>query len=187
MAKERLSKLQKWILRTAFERGHISAGDDIGKYILRRELVAHWLYENCESYRWGNYGDWKEEAVKILPKFNAALTRSIKNLHDKGLVRTFSISRPDLVIWALGSGIRQAKLSRGLMRLQGADTTEEDKMIDFYESAKKARKEGRWDLREIKADDRGQSTQAISFTDKGEQLTLLLTLPKTRKFNNKEK
>jgi hypothetical protein len=186
---QRLSKLQRWILKTTLEKGTDSSEDNVGVYIPRKHLITHWLNENCKAR-----GKWKEEANKIRPKFNVSLTRSIENLHEKELIRTFSISRPDLLLtgelglaWKMDA--QNAKLSRGLKRLQkqgSADTTKEDKAIATYEAAKKARKEGRFELREINSGDRYSSVQAIALTSKGKQLGLMLTLPETPKVSNKE-
>ena len=194
MTEQRLSKLQQWILKTTLEKGTDSSEDDVGVYVLRKHLITHWLNENCKARRWGEYGKWKEESDKIRPKFNVSLTRSIENLHKKELIRTFSISRPDLLLtgelglaWKMDA--QNAKLSRGLKRLQkqgSVDTTKEDEAIATYEAAKKARKEGRFELREINAGDRYSSVQAIALTSKGKQLALMLTSLETQKVSNKE-
>lgn len=190
----RLSKLQQWILKTTLKKGFDSSEDGIGMYIPRKHLIAHWLNENCKARRRGEYGKWKEESDKIRPKFNVSLTRSIKNLHKKELIRTFSISRPDFLLtgdlglaWRMDA--QNAKLSRGLKLLQNqgsADTTKEDEAIGAYLAAKKARKEGRFDLKEIKTGDKYSNIQAIALTSKGKQLGLMLTSPETPKVSNKE-
>jgi hypothetical protein len=190
VAGRRLSQLQQWILKTTFEKGFDSSGDDVGKFILRNHLIFHWLNENWK----GKPGeDWKW-IHEVRPKFNVSLTRSIKNLHEKELIRTFSISKPDLFLtgefglaWKMD--VQSAKLSRGLKLLQNqgsADTTKEDDTIAAYQAAKEAQKEGRFELKEIKADDKHSSVQAIALTGKGRELTLMLTLPETQKINNKE-
>ena len=190
MAGRRLSQLQQWILKTTFEKGFDSS-DDIGKYILRQQLIIHWLNENDKDIPQDQQWKWHH---KNRPKFNVSLTRSIKNLHEKELIRTFSISRPDFLLTgelglAWKTDAQNAKLSRGLKRLQkqgSVDTTKEDEAIATYEAAKKARKEGRFELREINAGDRYSSVQAIALTSKGKQLALMLTSPETPKVSNKE-
>lgn len=76
-------------------------------------------------------------------------------------------------------------MSRGLKHFSGVDTTEEDKFIEAFKGAKQAKKEGRFNLTEIKADDKDSSVQAIALTGKGKELALMLTLPETQKVNNK--
>jgi hypothetical protein len=181
LAAQRLSKLQRWILKTTLEKGTDSSEDGIGVYILRKHLITHWLNENCKARE------------KIRPKFNVSLTRSIENLHKKGLIRTFSISRPDLLLTgdlglAWKTDAQNAKFSRGLKRLQNltADTSKEDEAIASYQAAKEARKERRFELKEINPEDKFSSVQAIALTGKGRQLGLMLTLPETQKVSNKE-
>jgi hypothetical protein len=193
LAGQRLSKLQQWILKTTLEKGTNSSEDDVGVYIPRKHLITHWLNENCKAKRWGEYGKWKTESDKIRPKLNVSLTRSIENLHKKELIRTFSISRPDLLLTgdlglAWKTDAQNAKFSRGLKRLQNrtADTSKEDEAIASYQAAKEARKERRFELKEINADDGYSSVQAIALTSKGKQLALMLTSPETPKVSNKE-
>ena len=184
---ERLSRLQKWVLKTTLEKGfEPSAGDDFEKYIPRKHLIRHWLNENCKSKRMVDYCNWLKESATIRPKFNVSLTRSIKNLREKGFIRIFRIDTPDLIIWAFRDAARQAVLSRGMSRLAGADTTEEDKIINTYQAAKEARKVGGFRLTEIKVDDEFKhSVQAIALTDKGRQSALMLTSHGCGEINNK--
>jgi hypothetical protein len=193
LTQQRLSKLQQWILKTTLKKGTDSSEDGIGMYIPRKHLITHWLSENCKARRWGEYGKWKEESDKIRPKFNVSLTRSIKNLHKKELIRTFSISRPDFLLTgelglAWKTDAQNAKFSRGLKLLQNrtADTSKEDEAIAAYQAVKKARKERRFELKEINVGDRYSNVQAIALTSKGKQLALTLTSPETPKVSNKE-
>jgi hypothetical protein len=73
-----------------------------------------------------------------------------------------------------------------LQKHGSADTTKEDEAIATYDAAKKARKEGRFELREINAGDRYSSVQAIALTSKGKQLALMLTSVGLAKVSNKE-
>jgi DNA-binding MarR family transcriptional regulator len=138
LREERLSELQRWILKTIRERGSDS---QIGRYIYRRELlrsltVARSSEVNNKEYR-------KQRAAA-----NASLTRSIKSLHAKGLVKLFAAYRARSYFRTdLGRAERadalQASQSMVMKQLDAlakgasADISVEDAVIGQYESKRR--------------------------------------------------
>ena len=158
MAKERLSKLQRWILKTALEKG--GRGEEIGIYIFRKHLTYYWFSDK--------YGGEKAEN-----SFNVALTRSIRNLFTKGFIRIFRIDQtPELLLRiGLKQDAQMAKMRHTMKVLAGdKDTAQEDEIISSYEKAKESRKNranGMVPFEELTSV--SGTVQIISLTEKGEK------------------
>ena len=147
MAEKRLSKLQRWILKTTLNKDLCSTEDNIiqGSFsISRKGLAGCWLRENCKD-------TWTQDDMRrVRAKLEVSLTRSIINLRRKGLVRTFTFERPAFFLLLLRPDFRSAKIQRALKKLSGADTSQEDQIIEQYESMRQASREGKVNLIEIK-------------------------------------
>jgi hypothetical protein len=147
MTQQRLSKLQRWILQTTLTKGQLINPPDIlqGLFVIpRKTLAGCWLRENYKD-------TWTQDDMRrARTKLEVSLTRSIVNLHRKGLVRTFKIERPAFFLWLLRPDFRSAKSERPLKKLSGADTSQEDQIIEQYESLRQASREGKVNLIEIK-------------------------------------
>jgi hypothetical protein len=158
MAKERLSKLQGWILKTTIERGGRS--EDIGIYIFRKHLVY---------YRFPD----KNGGEKMENSFNVALTRSIRNLFTKGFIRIFKIDQtPELLLRiGLKQDAQTAKMRRTMKVIAGEkDTDQEDETISLYEKAKESRKNRKNGMVQFEELTSASGTiQIISLTEKGER------------------
>ena len=94
MGKARLSKLQRWILKTALANGSTIPMEDEEKIeglILRRYLVIRWfgLYNLPDSPGPKTYMERRIRYEKEAKKFNASLSRSLCNLRSKGLIHTY--------------------------------------------------------------------------------------------------
>jgi hypothetical protein len=151
-----------------------------GIMLLRRHLLELWRRERYPSIS-------QAERSGAREKFNVSLTRSILNLRDKGLIRTFGIDRPDLELWMFKDAARSAMLSAGLKRMAGQDTTEEDEITRRYKLAREAKRKGYARFREVKPDDQhARSIQAVGLTAKGKEVALMLTLAETGKVSNKD-
>jgi hypothetical protein len=150
LTEERLSELQRWILETIRERG---ADGQIGRYIYRRDLLRSLTV--ARSSEVNNKESRKREAAA-----NASLTRSIRRLHARGLVRLFAAYRARSYFGTdLGRAERadalQASQSTVMKQLDAlakgasADTSVEDAVIRKYESKRRLAREGAIIPREI--------------------------------------
>ena len=156
MAKERISKLQKWILKTTLEKGE-KMYEDIGICIQRK----HFLYFYFLN---------KNNTQKTRNKFNVSLSRSIRNLFKKGFIRIFNFERPDLLLRiGFGYEAKMAKLQGALKVLAGQENKEEEQVVDTYERLKEAKREGMVRFRELKSPEEGM-IQAVSLTKKGREI-----------------
>lgn len=100
MAKERLSKLQRWILAESYKLNVLHDGSVVGDkssgFYKRRDSRASfdgdlaynyfevWIYENYYGFR-NQYGD----GFSQTPEYNGAhvtVSRSVRNLEEKGLI-----------------------------------------------------------------------------------------------------
>ena len=101
MAKERLSKLQKWILSESYKLNILHDGSVVGiatsGYYKRRHKPAsfdgdlayqyfeRWIYENYYGFR-----IWHGSGISATPEYNRAhvtVHRTVKNMEQKGLIR----------------------------------------------------------------------------------------------------
>jgi hypothetical protein len=178
---QRLSKLQRWILKTIQERG---TDAEIGRYIFRRELVRSFFAQSSGVNN-------KEVRKRQAAKANVSLTRSIKNLHAKGLVKIFVAYRTRYYFrTGLGKAQRvdasRAKHLRAMKRLEAyvkhvpADTSEEDAVLSEYKLRKHMARDGAIIPREITGapDDfdmmdlefsRALRIQIVALTEKGKR------------------
>jgi hypothetical protein len=99
MAKERLSKLQKWILSESYKLNILHDGSVVGRescgYFLRGpdykvwsefayQYFECWIYEKYYGFR-----HWHGDGFSQMPEYNKAhvtVHRSVKNLEKKGLI-----------------------------------------------------------------------------------------------------
>lgn len=81
MAKERLSKLQKWILNRAIEnfkeRCEKEGRDKGTPYVYREEIFR-------------DYYNWKSDPRDMPQKFRVSASRSLKRLEERGFVKVLS-------------------------------------------------------------------------------------------------
>ena len=142
MTGQRLSELQRWILKTIQERG---TDGEIGRYVYRRELVRSLVSQSSEVNN-------KEARKRQAAKANASLTRSIKNLHVKGLVKIFAAYRTRSYFrTSAGKAEKKdalnAKRLRDMRRLEAGlkqtsvDTSEEDATLEEYELKRRMARE----------------------------------------------
>lgn len=114
MAKERLSKLQKWILTRCYEDG--KHDHKVAYYIKRQQLVAKRISEYYEEHGkpkfiterveiWGEMTDLhdsKKEKLadnRIKAKLEVALINSMRNLVKKGYLGGFLYEFPNSCPW----------------------------------------------------------------------------------------
>ena len=72
---------------------------------------------------------------------------------------------------AIEARFRPAKIERALKKLSGADTSQEDQIIERYESARQASREGKVNLIEIKEESpRKGVIQLIALTARVKEL-----------------
>ena len=182
---QRLSKLQRWILKTIQERG---TDGEIGRYVYRRELVRSLVSQSSEINN-------KEARKRQAAKANASLTRSIKNLHMKGLVKIFVAYRTRSYFQTdLGKAeridARHAKHLRAMKRLEAdlkhasADTSEEDATLDEYELKRRMAREravipreitgapGDFDMMDLQFN-RALRIQIVALTEEGKKTASL--------------
>lgn len=84
MSKERLSKLQKWILITCYKYSH-KLHD--GTYYMRRKWIFS-FFKCPDDFKFYNYKKWSFTPQEY-SKINATITRSIKNLRQKGFINEY--------------------------------------------------------------------------------------------------
>jgi hypothetical protein len=99
MAKERLSKLQKWILEQSYKLNILHDGSVVGcascVFYLRGpdykhwgeyayQYFEHWIYEKYYCFRY-----WHGDGFTQTPEYNkvhVTVCRSVRNMEEKGLI-----------------------------------------------------------------------------------------------------
>lgn len=107
------------------------------------------------------------------------MTRAIRSLQQKQLLKTFSIVRPELFLWGpIGTAMKtdyyMAKIAKAFSTPNEEQVKELDAKISQFEAARKAQKEGAVIFRDT-TETKGSKIQVVALTDKGKQLALTLT------------
>lgn len=147
MSKERLSKLQKWILIRCYKSSY-KLND--GTYFMRRKWIFSY-FKHPDDFKFYNYKK-RDFTPQEYSKINATITRSIKNLRQKGFINEYE----------------RHPLKRGYINLKenGISAMGECMNDTGYIDRKEAREEVKQDCKQFHISF-PEYTTGIGLTDKG--------------------